>query len=235
MVDYPDAPTPGPAQAPGPAPAPAQAPAPAPAPVRPPASGGSSRGTTLLFALAGIIAVGGVAFAVGRLTAPPAAAATGRFGTGTAGFRSQFGANASFAPGEARGFLGGGLAGAAGAADVSLRGTVQSINGNTLTLKTASGSTVTVDLSGSTTYHKQAAASSTDVTTGSQVLVQVQFDRTGLRGGPARQRRTGRRRCPTRQRHTSHVHGQRRDRGDPVGGVPCTCSSSRTTPGSSGC
>ncbi len=186
MVDYPDAPTPGPAQAPGPGPAPSQAPAPAPtpAPVRSQASGGSSRGTTLLFALAGLIAVGGVAFAVGRLTAPTATAATGRFGTGAAGFRSQFGANASFAPGEARGFFGGGLAGAGGAADVSLRGTVQSINGNTLTLRTASGSTVTVDLSGSTTYHKQAAASSTDVTTGSQVLVQVQFDRTGAGAAP---------------------------------------------------
>lgn len=186
MVDYPDAPTPGPAPAPGPGPAPSQAPAPAPtpAPVRSQASGGSSRGTTLLFALAGLIAVGGVAFAVGRLTAPTATAATGRFGTGAAGFRSQFGANASFAPGEARGFLGGGLAGAGGAADVSLRGTVQSINGNTLTLKTASGSTVTVDLSGSTTYHKQAAASSTDVTAGSQVLVQVQFDRAGSGAAP---------------------------------------------------
>ena len=181
MVDYPNAPEP--AQAPGPGPAPAQAPAPTPVPVRPPASGGSSRGTTMLFALAGLIAVGGVAFAVGRLTAPPAAAATGRFGTGAAGFRSQAGASASFAPGAGRGFLGGGIAG--GAADVSLRGTVQSINGNTLTLQTASGSTVTVDLSGSTTYHKQAAASSSDVTTGSQVLVQVQFNRTGLGAAPA--------------------------------------------------
>jgi hypothetical protein len=182
MVDYPDAPTPGPAQAPGSGPAPSQSPA--PAPVRPQASGGSSRGTTLLFALAGLIAVGGVAFAVGRLTAPTAAAATGRFGTGAAGFRGQFGANASFAPGEARGFLGGGLAGAGGAADVTLRGTVQSINGNTMTLRTASGGTVTVDLSGSTTYHKQAAASSTDVTPGSQVLVQVQFDRAGPGAAP---------------------------------------------------
>ena len=186
MVDYPNAPepvqapAPGPAQAPGPAPAQA----PAPAPVRPQASGGSSRGTTILFALAGLIAVGGIAFAVGRLTAPTAAAATGRFGTGGAAFRSQFGANASSAPGQARGFLGGRHAGAGGAADVSLRGTVQSINGNTLTLKTASGSTVTVDLSGSTTYHKQAAASASDVTTGSQVLVQVQFDRTGSGAAP---------------------------------------------------
>jgi hypothetical protein len=181
MVDYPNAPEP--AQAPGLGPAPAQSPA--PAPVRPKASGGSSRSTTILYIVAGLIAVGGVAFAVGRVTAPAAAASTSRFGTGAAAFRAQLGAGSSFAPGAARGLFGGGTGagGLAGGAAVSLRGTVQSINGTTMTVTTASGSTVTVDLGSSTTYHKQAAASASDVTTGSQVVVQVAFNRTGIAAG----------------------------------------------------
>ncbi|MGC8634954.1 MAG: hypothetical protein ACP5VP_09870 [Candidatus Limnocylindrales bacterium] len=138
----------------------------------------------LLFVVAGLIAVGGVAFAVGRLTAPAATAATSRFGTGGAGFRGGFGASASAAPGAARGFFGAG-AGLAGGADLSLKGTVQSVNGNTLTLQTASGATVTVDLSGTTTYHKQAAASASDVTAGSQVVVQVQLNRAAFGAGPS--------------------------------------------------
>jgi hypothetical protein len=137
----------------------------------------------ILFVVAGLIAVGGVAFAVGRLTAPAAAATTSRFGTGGAGFRSGFGASASAAPGAARGFLGGAGAGLAGGADLSLNGTVQSVNGNTLTLQTASGATVTVDLSGTTSYHKQAAASSSDVTAGSHVVVQVQLNRAAFGAG----------------------------------------------------
>ncbi len=179
MVEYPNAPEPAPSQPP--APAPASSPAPAPAP-RTPASGGSSRGTTILFLVAGLVAVGGIAFAVGRLTAPTASAATGRFGT-TGAFRGEFGATASSAPGAARGFFGGGLGG--GAADLSLQGTVQSISGNTMTLRTANGDTVTVDLTGATAYHRQAAASASDVTTGSQVLVQVQFNRTAFGAGAA--------------------------------------------------
>jgi hypothetical protein len=180
MVDYPNSPES--AQTPTPGPAPAQGPAPAPG--RPRTSGGSSRGTTILYIVAGLIAVGGVAFAVGRVTAPAAAASTSRFGTGAAAFRSQFGAGSSFAPGAARGFFGGtGAAGLAGGAAISLRGTVQSINGTTMTVQTASGSAVTVNLGSSTTYHKQAAASASDVTAGSQVVVQVAFNRTGIAAG----------------------------------------------------
>jgi hypothetical protein len=180
MVDYPNAPES--AQSPTPGQAPGQAPA--PAPVRPRASGGSSRSTTILYIVAGLIAVGGVAFAVGRVTAPAAAASTTRFGTGAAAFRAQFGAGSSFAPGAARGLFGGaGAGGLAGGAAVSLRGTVQSINGTTMTVQTAGGSTVTVNLGSSTTYHKQAAASASDVTTGSQVVVQVAFNRTGFAAG----------------------------------------------------
>ncbi len=166
MVEYPNAPAPVPGAGPGPAPAPERVPAPR----------GSSRGTTILLVAAGLIAVGGLAFAVGRLTAPPVVAANGRLGAGAGGFRAGFGANASTAPGLGSAFRSG---------EIALRGTVQSINGKTLTLQTASGGTVTIELSGSTTYHRQAAATASDVTAGSQVLVQVAFNRTALGAGPA--------------------------------------------------
>jgi hypothetical protein len=146
---------------------PASAPAqpPAPVSVRSSASG-SSRGTPILLALAGLVAVAGLAFLGGRLTAPAASAATTGYPAGGAG--GALGASASFVPGA--GLYGAGLGDAAG---LSLEGTVESIEGTTLTLRIADGSTVTVDLSGSTTYHQQAAASSSAVTAGSQVQVQV--------------------------------------------------------------
>ncbi len=42
-----------------------------------------------------------------------------------------------------------------------------------MTLQLANGSTVTIDLSGTTTYHSETSAASTDVKTGSTVLVQI--------------------------------------------------------------
>lgn len=50
-----------------------------------------------------------------------------------------------------------------------------------MTLKEANGSTVTVNLAGTTTYHAQAAATAADVTAGKQVQVEVQI--TGGAGG----------------------------------------------------
>ncbi len=103
---------------------------------------------TILLGVALVIAVGGVAFAVGRVTAPAAAPTTasrfagggfGAGGTGTAGAGTG---------GFARGGFGG----------VLLTGTVSSISGNTMTLTEANGATVNVDLTGTTTYHSQAAA-----------------------------------------------------------------------------
>ena len=161
MLNYPVAPEP--AQTP--------APTPAPAPARP---RGTSRGVVALYAIAGVIAVGGVAFAVGRMTAPAAAASTTR--TGAFSFRSALGAGSSFAPGAGR-------VGAAGfGGEAAIRGTVQSITGSTLTLQTASGQTLTIDLSGTTTYHSQAAASASDVKPGSTVQVQLAFDRAAFGG-----------------------------------------------------
>ena len=56
---------------------------------------------------------------------------------------------------------------------MTLAGTVESVSGSSLTLKTSSGSTVTVQLGDSTTYHGQTAATASDVTAGKEVLVQV--------------------------------------------------------------
>ena len=100
----------------------------------------TDRTFAILLAVGLLIAVGGVTFAVGRMTAPAPAAST------------------------TRGFGGG----------VLVTGTVDSVSGTTMTLKEANGSTVTVNLAGTTTYHAQAAATAADVTTGKQVQVEVQ-------------------------------------------------------------
>jgi hypothetical protein len=117
---------------------------------------------TILLAVGLLIAVGGVAFAVGRVTAP-AAAATTRGGFGAGGF--GVGGTGAAGGGAGRGGFGGG---------VLVTGTVDSVSGTTMTLKEANGSTVTVNLASTTTYHAQAAATVADVTTGKQVQVEVQ-------------------------------------------------------------
>ena len=121
---------------------------------------------TVLLAIGLLIAVGGVAFAVGRVTAPAQAATTrggfgaGGFGAGTGGATGTGGAALG------RGGFGGG---------VLVTGTVDSVSGTTMTLKESNGSTVTVNLASTTTYHAQAAATVADVTPGKQVQVEVQI------------------------------------------------------------
>ena len=106
----------------------------------------------------------------GRPATAPAAATTGF----PAAFRP-----ASFDPGAAPG---GALGG--GNAALTISGTVKSIDGTTMTITTANGTDTVVDTS-SSTFHSQAAASASDVQTGSSVKVSV----TGLGGfrpgGPA--------------------------------------------------
>jgi hypothetical protein len=124
----------------------------------------SGRGTSLLLVLAATIAVGGIAFAAGRLTAPAATASSGRPGNG------QFpGGNlpgGAFPSGDL-GFpgRGGGLGG------VSLQGTVTAISADSITLELASGSTMTIPLDADTAFHASTAATAADVTVGSQVTV----------------------------------------------------------------
>jgi hypothetical protein len=54
-----------------------------------------------------------------------------------------------------------------------------------MTIKLPSGQTVTIGLNGSTTYHSQTAATASDVTSGSSVIVQLQ-GRGGAAGGQPR-------------------------------------------------
>jgi hypothetical protein len=145
-------------------------------------AGGGGMLLNLLLGIALVVAVGGVAFAVGRATAP-AATTTGRTGLGGVG---AFGPNASGAPG--RGGQGFGGAGAFGGT-FSIQGTVEAMNANSITIKTANGASITLGLNSDTSYHKQAAATATDVAAGSTVIVQV--DGRGAFGGGPRPNASG--------------------------------------------
>lgn len=188
-------PEPGPNLAPEHVPA---APGPTPtepvktAPVRP--GRGPSRAATwvnIALGVALVAAVGGVAFAAGRMTAPATAAAGGLGRNGT-GFRPG---NGEFPGGYFQGGGGpggqggqggrGGLFGADGG--LTIQGTVESSSADALTIKTADGQTIQVALNGTTTYHAQASASSTDVKTGGTVVVRValrQSDGSATTTGP---------------------------------------------------
>jgi preprotein translocase subunit YajC len=145
------------------------------------------RTTMALLLIAALVAVGGIGFAVGHLTAgSTAAAANTALGAGWTRRRRQRRLRSPVAgPGPdlqrravrrrrrprrrpRRGVSGG------------VTGTVQSINGSTMTITLANGTTVTIDLSGTTTYHNATAAASTDVKAGSTVTVQI--DTSALAG-----------------------------------------------------
>jgi preprotein translocase subunit YajC len=133
----------------------------------------------ILLLIAAFVAVGGIGFAFGHLTASSAAAANPLASGGRGGFAGRN--FASLAPGQTFdtsqfGGLGGrsALGGVAG----GVTGTVQSVTGSAITIQEANGTSVTIDLSGNTTYHSAAPASSTDVKVGTSVTVQI--DTTAL-------------------------------------------------------
>lgn len=131
----------------------------------------------IALAVAIAVAIGGIGFAAGRMTAPASTAGAGNgnggrvFGNGTIPGNGYFpgGFPGDGNNGAARGFFGNGGG--------SIEGTVESMSGDTLTLKLADGSTIQVSLSGATTYHSQAAAASSDVKTGGKVIVRIQLER----------------------------------------------------------
>jgi hypothetical protein len=135
---------------------------------------GSAKLLNAVLAIAVALAIGGVAFAAGRLTAP---APTNPFGNGGPG---QFFGNGNGNGGNGGNNGQGGPNGLLAGGGITLEGIVESVTATTLTLKTASGQTIQVALDGSTTYHAQSDASASDVTTGSSVLVRV----SGFRGRP---------------------------------------------------
>ncbi len=143
-------------------------------PAAPLGDGGRSlRRRTLLdivLVVAVAFAIGGVGFALGRVSAPATQAAAGLSGNFRGGGQlpgaGQLPGGGQL-PGAAQGrggFAGGGIA---------LRGEVVDVAADHLTLELESGQTVQIALDTSTTYHRQAAATSGDVTRGSQVVVQL--------------------------------------------------------------
>jgi hypothetical protein len=126
----------------------------------------SSRILDIALLGAALLAIGGVAFGVGRATAPAVAAANGA-GTfrGANGLRPDGSFDPNAAPGRGGAFaLGGGL---------SIDGTVTAISADSLTVKLASGQEVTFALDSSTAYHEATTASVSDVEVGANVSVKV--------------------------------------------------------------
>lgn len=119
-------------------------------------------------AVAGALAVGGLAFAAGRMTAPAAAALPGG-GQGPGGFQGPGG------QGPGAGAFGGG-------GGLGLEGTITSMDVDSLTLETANGSTITVNLSGDTTYAREENASSDELAEGDQVRIGIDIGAGGNAG-----------------------------------------------------
>ena len=156
--------------------APDSAPAPAnsmlPTPSGPPPAAQKSNWTkygTPALALVAALIVGGVAgVVIGQSTASNTASSVTRGG---------------FSAGGAGG-AGGGFGGAGGGAGAAARGgftagTITAINGSTLTVKLADGSTVQVDTSSSTAVTKTSKASVSDLASGDTVTVVGAKDASG--------------------------------------------------------
>jgi hypothetical protein len=122
---------------------------------------------------AGLIAAAGVGFAGGRVTAPQQTANARGQGLGNgAGFP-----NASGRTGN------GGFGGAFASGSIAISGSIVAMGNGTITVQPAGGSgTVQIAVPSTTTYHSQAAASSTDIAIGTPV--QVTVNGRQFRGGP---------------------------------------------------
>jgi hypothetical protein len=137
-------------------------------PAPPPASVATPRRRTgrlldLALGVAAVLAIAGVAFAIGRATAPPSAA-TG-FAPGGATFVRPGGSfDPSSGPGPRLALAGGGL---------TIDGTVIAIDADSITVKTSDGQERTFVLDGSTAYHQASDAAASDVSVGDDVSVKV--------------------------------------------------------------
>jgi hypothetical protein len=129
----------------------------------------------LLLLVAGAIAIGGLAFAVGRTTAPASSVLTGQFPGG-----QLILPDGSFDPGTTGNVQGGGPFGRGGP---TISGKVASIDADSITLTLDSGDTMTVNLDGSTTYHTATDATQADVAVGDDVSVRVDGGRFQVGGG----------------------------------------------------
>ena len=127
---------------------------------------------TALLVIGAMVALGGVSFAVGRVTST-GQSGTGQTSTGANGLAGQnggpgIGPNASGAPEFDLGGRDGGFGGAA-----TMSGAVVGVTSTSITVQLADGQTVTVATGSSTTYHAQTAATSIDVTTGATVTIKT--------------------------------------------------------------
>lgn len=150
---------------------PAMTPLPVPPATPTPRPGISNRALNIVLGVALVVAVAGIGFAAGRLTAPVPTLGRGNVPGGTV----FVGPGAS---GRPDGVQGSGAFGATGGP--TIEGTVESKTDTTLTIKTADGRTIQIALDGTTTYHAQTNATSSDLVTGGKVLVRLDFGtRTG--------------------------------------------------------
>lgn len=129
----------------------------------------SNRTGNLLLAAAGIVAIGGIAFAAGRFTAPAAAVTPGN-GNGNFGLFP----GGSFDPGSFPGGQGGPGQGGPGAGpgNATLRGEVTAVSDSAITLELENGSTIDVPIDESTDYQAATESAPSEVVVGSSVLVQ---------------------------------------------------------------
>ena len=119
-----------------------------------------SRSVPVLLSFAAVVAVAGLCFTFGRVSAPAETTSA----AGQSGAPNGFaGANASGAPGDRGGFGG----------SASVTGTVVSVSDSSMTIQLTDGQTVQVAIGSSTTYHNQTAATSSNVAAGDTVQVQV--------------------------------------------------------------
>lgn len=141
-----------------------------------PTGRGAAGWINVALGLALAVAIGGIAFAAGRMTAPAPAAAVG----GNGGGNGRFFGNGNFPGG---GYFGGdgNRNGPGGRAfgGASIQGTVTAVTPDSMTIQTANGQTITVALQSTTTYHQQASATSSDVKTGGTVIVRLGFGGAG--------------------------------------------------------
>jgi hypothetical protein len=144
----------------------------------------------VVLGLAALVAVGGIAFAIGRNTAPAAAGGGnfpgGNFPGGNFAPNASGGLGGNFPGGSLAPDASGGLGGAfTRGGGFNLSGTVESITGDTLTLKTANGQTLEFGLGADTTYASKTPATAADVKPGSKVEVQLQGIGNGQPQGSA--------------------------------------------------
>lgn len=132
---------------------------------------GQDRTTAALLAVAALVAVGGIGFALGHATTSSSTSNTFArpSGFGERNFAS-LPAGQTFNPAQL------GELGRAGSAAIS--GTVTSFDGTTLTILEPNGSSVSVDIAGTTTYHGETSATSSQVTPGSSVTVTIDTSAT---------------------------------------------------------